>query len=110
MTGLTIGELLADPDAFGIAIGCAREAWAVARARDIALGFDDVERYVRDFGAKIPGARPSMLLDLLAARATEIDAINGAIPDAARTAGLEAPYNEVVSAWVRARERMLGCR
>ena len=110
VTELTTGEVMADADAWKVASGCAREAYEVARARRIRLSFDDPERYVRDFGAKIPHARPSMLLDHMNGRRSEIDAINGAIPPAARTLGFAAPYNEVVSGMVRAKERRLGCK
>jgi 2-dehydropantoate 2-reductase len=99
----TIGEVLVDPFAWHVASVCAREAHDVARARGIALGFDDPVAYARAFGEKIPDARPSMLLDLLAGRPCEIDVINGAIPPAAREVGLAAPVNEVVSALVRAK-------
>ena len=104
LTGLTVGEIMADADAWSIASGCAAEAYRVARAKGIRLDFEDPVAYVRDFGAKIPGARPSMLLDHLAGRRSEIDAINGAIPPEALALGLEAPYNTLVSALVRARE------
>jgi 2-dehydropantoate 2-reductase len=109
VTERTVGEVMADADAFRVASGCATEAYQVARKRGIRLGFDDPVAYVRDFGSKIPNARPSMLLDLLAKRRSEVDAINGAIPPAAQAAGLAAPYNEVVSGLVRAKERRLGC-
>jgi len=99
----TIGEVLADESAWQVAFACAREADEVARARGVALGFDDPLAYVRAFGAKIPAARPSMLLDVLAGRPTEIDVLNGAIPPAARELGLGAPVNEAVSALVRAK-------
>jgi len=104
LTGLTVGEIMADADAWPIASGCAAEAYRVARARGIRLDFEDPVAYVHDFGAKIPGARPSMLLDHLAGRRSEIDAINGAIPPEALALGLEAPYNSLVSALVRAKE------
>ena len=104
LTGLTVGEIMADADAWPIASGCASEAYQVARAKGIRLDFDDPVAYVHDFGAKIPGARPSMLLDHLAGRRSEIDAINGAIPPEALALGLEAPYNTLVSALVRAKE------
>ncbi len=104
LTGLTVGEIMADADAWPIASGCAAEAYQVARAKGIRLDFDDPVAYVHDFGAKIPGARPSMLLDHLAGRRSEIDAINGAIPPEALALGLEAPYNTLVSALVRAKE------
>ena len=104
LTGLTVGEIMADADAWPIASGCAAEAYLVACAKGIRLDFDDPVAYVHDFGAKIPGARPSMLLDHMAGRRSEIDAINGAIPPEALALGLEAPYNTLVSALVRAKE------
>ena len=79
------------------------EAYEVARARGVALGFDDPVAYTRAFGEKIPDARPSMLLDLLAGRPCEIDVINGAIPPAARELGLAAPVNETVTALIKAK-------
>ena len=100
----TIGEVLADPDAWSVAEACAREAFAVAGASGIELEFDDPSTYVREFGAKMPDARPSMLLDLLAGRPCEVDVINGAIPPAATAVGLQAPVNETVAALVRAKE------
>jgi 2-dehydropantoate 2-reductase len=109
VTERTISEVMNDPDTWQIASGCATEAYQVARKRNIKLGFDDPVAYVRDFGSKIPNARPSMLLDLMAKRRSEVDAINGAIPPAARALGLGAPYNEVVAGLVRAKERRLGC-
>ena len=99
----TIGEVLADPSAWQVASACGSEAFAVARARGIALDFDDPVAYARAFGEKIAGARPSMLLDVLAGRPCEIGVINGAIPPAARDVGLTAPVNEVVTALVRAK-------
>ena len=69
----------------------------------IALSFDEPDAYARAFGEAIRPARPSMLLDLLAGRPSEIDVINGAIPPAAREVGLQAPVNATVSALVRAK-------
>jgi 2-dehydropantoate 2-reductase len=99
----TIGGVLDDPAAWDVASSCAREAYDVARARGIGLGFDDPVAYARAFGEKIPDARPSMLLDLLAGRPSEIDVINGAIPPAAHDLGLAAPVNETVTGLVRAK-------
>ncbi|NJN40725.1 MAG: hypothetical protein HC807_07790 [Gammaproteobacteria bacterium] len=110
LTERTIGEVLEDHDAWQCASSCATEAYQVARARGIRLDFDDPVKYVHAFGTKIPHARPSMLLDHIAGRLSEIDAINGAIPAAARAAGLAAPCNEVVSALIRAKERRMGVR
>lgn len=110
VTERTVIEVIEDPDAWQVASGCATEAYQVARARGIRLDFDDPVAYVHAFGMKIPKARPSMLLDHMAGRMSEIDAINGAIPVASKAAGLQAPYNEVISALVRAKERRMGVR
>jgi 2-dehydropantoate 2-reductase len=106
LTGLTIGEAMQDTHAWSIASTCATEAFTVARAQRIALSFDDPVKWVRAFGEAIPGASPSMLLDLRAGRATEVDVINGAIPPLAAKLGLDAPVNRTVSALVRVIERL----
>jgi 2-dehydropantoate 2-reductase len=98
-----ISGVLDDRNAWRVASSCATEAYEVARARGIKLDFDDPVAYVRAFGERIPCARPSMLLDLIAGRPTEIDAINGAIPPEARRIGLTAPVNETVTALVKAK-------
>ena len=105
LTGWTVGEIIADKNAWSVAGNCALEAYLVARATNIRLDIDDPINYVRDFGAKIPHARPSMLLDHMAGRRSEIDAINGAISPAAARVGVKAPVNETVSALVRAKEQ-----
>jgi 2-dehydropantoate 2-reductase len=102
--GRTIGEVLDDPHAWSVASACAVEAYEVAVASGVVLGFGDPEAYTRSFGERIRDARPSMLLDRLAGRPTEIDFINGAIPPRAAALGLEAPVNAVVTALVQAAE------
>ncbi len=102
--GRTIGDVIEDGPAWAVASQCAVEAFEVARALDVRLGFDDPVTWARDFGLAIPRAKPSMLLDLEAGRRTEVDYINGAIPRAGVAAGVAAPVNETVSALVRALE------
>ena len=105
----TNGEVMDDPDLSRVSAACATEAYQVARAKGIKLGFDDPVAYVREFGSRIPKARPSALLDLLAGRKSEIDVINGSIPRVEKEIGLAAPVNEAITALVRAKERALGC-
>jgi 2-dehydropantoate 2-reductase len=100
----TIGEVQADPERWRVAAGAAREAHAVGRAKGVAFGFDDAEAYVRAFGARMPAARPSLLLDHLAGRRSEIDAINGMVPVLGAETGIATPYNDVLTAVVHARE------
>ncbi|MGA8004688.1 MAG: 2-dehydropantoate 2-reductase [Burkholderiales bacterium] len=110
ITDRTVIEVMEDPDLSLVSAACAREAYEVAMKKKIKLGFTDPVAYVRDFGSKIPHARPSVLLDLMAKRKSEIGVINGAIPRVGRQVGVAAPVNETVTALVREKERRLGCR
>lgn len=105
----TVGEVMNDPDLSRISAACATEGFEIALKKQIKLGFADPVAYVRDFGSKIPNARPSVLLDLLARRKSEIGVINGSIPRVGRELGLQAPTNETLTALVLAKERQLGC-
>jgi 2-dehydropantoate 2-reductase len=104
LTGMTIGEVMHDPDAWRVARGCADEAIAVAAASGIRLDVGDPIEHIRHLGGRIPNARPSMLLDHLARRRSEIDVINGSIPREGARVGVAAPVNETVVALVRACE------
>ena len=110
-TGLTIGEAMDDPHAWSVALGCAREAVAVARALGIGLEVGDPIEHIRTLGGKIPNARPSMLLDFDAGRRGEVEAINGSIPRLGKTCGVATPVNDAVVAIIKAREaRMMAQR
>lgn len=105
LTGMTVGEAMDDPVLGEVTRAAAREAWAVASALGIALGFDDPIAHVREFASRMPDARPSVLLDLEAGRRTEVDVINGSIPREAEKAGMTAPVNATLTALVQTLER-----
>src|SRR6266851_1604496 len=106
-TGLTVGEILGDADAWSVARGCAEEAIAVAKAANVRLNVGDPIEHIRKLGGKIPDARPSMLLDYNAGRRCEVDAINGAIPRVGKPLGVVTPINDAVVGIIRARERRM---
>ncbi len=106
LTGLTVGEVMADGFMAGVSEAAATEAWKIALALGIALDFDDPVRHVRDFGQRMPLARPSVLQDLEAGRRTEVDVINGSVAREALKVGLEAPVNSTLTALVRQREQV----
>ncbi len=99
-----VEELQNDPHRWQIASTCALEAYQVGRAKNVGFSFRDAVEYVKNFGEKMPKAKPSMLQDHLNNRKSEIDAINGIVPIIAAEVGLTAPYNEVLSEVVRSRE------
>ena len=100
----TLGELMANPVWWDIALGCTKEVYQLSKAKGITFSFEDPVAYVTSFASKMPNARPSMLLDHHANRRSEIDAINGMAVKLGQQMGIATPYNEVLSAIVRRRE------
>ena len=107
---VTVGELMSNPDSWKVALGCTSEAYRLGRAKGIRFSFEDPLRYVTDFAATIPYASPSMRLDHLARRPSEIDVINGMVVELSREIGLDAPYNESLCAILRHRESQFDMR
>lgn len=105
LTGMTVGEVLVDPDMGPVSRAAATEAWTVARASGIAVSVADPVAHVRAFGARMPNAKPSALLDHEARRVSEIDVINGAVQRQAERVGAQAPVNTTLTALVKAIER-----
>jgi 2-dehydropantoate 2-reductase len=108
LSGMTVGQVMDDPEMGPISRAAATEAWAVARASAIAIAVTDPVAHVRDFGAHLPDAKPSALLDHEARRVSEIDVINGAVPRQGARVGVEAPVNATLTAVVKSIERRWG--
>ena len=100
----TLRELLTNPATRSIAEGCAKEVYALGLAKGIQWSFDDSADYIAAFAAKMPDARPSMLLDHHARRVSEIGAINGMVVTLGKQLDIPTPYNEVLTAVIRQRE------
>jgi 2-dehydropantoate 2-reductase len=101
---VTVGVLMSDAATWAVALGSMLEAYRLGIARGVTFSFDDPVSYVTEFAASIPNASPSMRLDHLARRHSEIDVINGQVVDLSRDLGLDAPYNETLCALLRTRE------
>ncbi|KVF01638.1 ketopantoate reductase family protein [Burkholderia vietnamiensis] len=101
VTQCTVGELTNIPDGEELALKIVAEVTAVARALGISANEAHVAANVRDALAHHRAHRPSMLQDVLASRRTEIEAINGAVVDAARKVGVAAPYTDSLACLVR---------
>ncbi|WP_067974750.1 ketopantoate reductase family protein [Mycolicibacter icosiumassiliensis] len=105
LTGMTVGQVLDDADMGPVSRATATEAWTVARAAGIGIDVADPVAHVRAFGAQMPNAKPSALLDHLARRVSEIDVINGAVVRTAAQVGEQVPVNATLTALVKAVER-----
>ena len=108
LSGMTVGQVMDDPEMGPVSRAAATEAWTVARASAIAITVTDPVAHVRDFAAHMPDAKPSALLDHEARRVSEIDVINGAVPRQGARVGVEAPVNATLTAVVKSIERRWG--
>jgi 2-dehydropantoate 2-reductase len=102
--GRNVAELRAQPTEWNIALSCMKEAYAIGTQLGINFSFDDPVQYVREFADRVGTAKPSMLQDHEAQRASEIATINGAILKLGKELNMPTPYNETICAVIRARE------
>ena len=98
------GIVLTDEHAGEVARSLAQEAATVANAMRIPLPFSDPWSYVRTIVEQTAAMENSMLVDFRAGLRTEVDFINGAVVTAGRRAAVPTPYNETITALVKAKE------
>jgi 2-dehydropantoate 2-reductase len=99
LTGLTHGRLCELPACRRLVSGLVAEGVAVADVLGITLDSDP--EAVIDHAAQVAyDHRASMLQDVLARRATEIEALNGGIVRFGREHGVPTPLNEAIAALI----------
>lgn len=108
LTGMTVGQVMDDPDLGAVSRAAATEAWTVAKAAGVAVDVTDPVAHVRAFGVSVRDAKPSALLDHEAGRVSEIDVINGAVVRQGESIGVPTPVNTTLTALVKAVERQFG--
>ncbi|HEY7380509.1 MAG TPA: 2-dehydropantoate 2-reductase [Gaiella sp.] len=105
LTGLTHGQVCERPDLRTLVSQLVDEGKAVAAAQGIELDADPEE--LIDHAAKPEvayGHKASMLQDVEARRATEIDYLNGGIARFGRELGVPTPLHHAVTALIRGLE------
>jgi 2-dehydropantoate 2-reductase len=105
LTGLTHGRVCERPELRALVTALVDEGKAVATAQGIVLDADPEE--LIDHAARPEVAydhKASMLQDVEAQRATEIDFLNGGIARFGREVGVPTPLNDAVTALVKALE------
>jgi 2-dehydropantoate 2-reductase len=103
LTRLTHGRVCELPETRRLVSALVDEGKAVADALGITLDSDPDE--LVDHAAKVAYEhRASMLQDVLAERATEVDALNGGIVQFGRGSGVPTPLNEAIAALVKGLE------
>jgi 2-dehydropantoate 2-reductase len=105
LTGLTHGRVCERPDLRAIVTALVDEGKAVAAAQRIVLDADPEE--LIDHAARPEVAydhKASMLQDVEARRATEIDFLNGGIGRFGRKLGVPTPLNDAITQLIKALE------
>jgi 2-dehydropantoate 2-reductase len=105
LTGLTHGRVCERTDLRALVTALVDEGKAVAAAQGVVLDADPEE--LIDHAARPDvayGHKASMLQDVEARRATEIDVLNGGIGRVGRELGVPTPLNDMVTQLVKALE------
>lgn len=103
LTGLTHGELIDHPPSRALAAALVAEGRAVAAASAITLQ-DDPDELIDTAGRQNHQHRPSMLQDVAAHRATEIETLNGGVVAAGQACGVATPLHEAIRALIHGLE------
>ena len=103
------GELAENPDTRLLMNRLIEESFAVTRSCRIPLFWERAEDYMRHFYEELipPTAQhyPSMLRDLERRGKTEIDALNGAVVELAKSQRVEVPVNQTLTTMIKLREQ-----
>lgn len=101
LTRSTVGQVAASIDGPALAQAVMAEGFQVARAAGVPVNEDHVRATVDKACREHTHHRPSMAMDLIHERRTEIDAINGALVEVAHAHGIGVPVNETLARLVR---------
>ena len=104
LTGLPVGPVCTDAGLRRQVDGLVAEAMAVCERAGIVLQRPPREA-VEEAIAEAYDHKPSMLQDVLARRATEIDVLNGGIAAEGRRAGVRTPLHDCMLALVKGLEK-----
>jgi len=105
IAGVRNGALAEVPELWDQAMAAMVEAAAVARASGVDLGEIDLDSHLRKVVEATADNRCSMLQDVMAGRATEIDSLCGAVVERGEAVGIPTPANQSLYALVKGIER-----
>lgn len=80
----------------------------VAKEKSVEMDADDLFKHVTEISINVSEHYPSMHQDLdVNNRLTEVDYINGAVARIAKDYGLRAPFNEMITLLIHAKEQIM---
>ncbi len=97
----TLAELMPRQEWRNVVFGCIREIETVARAAGVNLPADIYDETVSYIEGNLADLSASMHADVMAGRQLELEALNGAVVRAGRSAGVATPINDVIYAMLK---------
>jgi 2-dehydropantoate 2-reductase len=104
------GKIADVPEGWPFLDGVVDEIVAVAARKNIPLDRDEARAFLRSVSEEARNHEPSMLVDIRAGRATEIECLNGAVLRECERYELPAPHNRALYAMIRVLEQIAGRR
>ncbi len=98
LTRLPIGEYRSIPETRAMILGLMKEVETVARALEVALDADVVEKSIKFMDDAAPHIKASMQLDVETGRRTELEAMIGALGRKGRETGVPTPIADFIYA------------
>ena len=104
LLGQTPGPVLDSDELRALAVATAMESCDVAASVGVEVDRDGLMKTLDLAHREHRDHKPSMLVDFLAGRQTEIDSLNGAVVALGAAQGVATPHNQTLLALVHARE------
>ena len=99
------GELAKSKELINLANNVANEGCEVAQNWDIKVDIKEVKNIISMSMVDHPNHKPSMLVDILNNKKTEIDSITGQIIKFGKKGNVQTPYNNVLYSLIKALEK-----
>ncbi|MEY4340799.1 MAG: hypothetical protein RL541_303 [Pseudomonadota bacterium] len=106
LTGATSDKILNDPNLLGFVSAVMLEAKAIGAAMGIAIDQQPEDRHV--VTRKLGAFKTSMLQDVQAKRAVELDALIGAVQELGQITGVPTPFTDALMGLARLQAQELG--
>lgn len=97
----TLARLMPRPEWREVIVGCLREIERVGRASGVNLDPQIVGDTLQYMEGSLEQMHASMHADVMAGRPLELEALNGAVVRAGRSAGVPTPINDVIYAMLK---------
>ena len=106
LTGATSDKILNDPNVLGFVSAVMLEAKAISAAMGIAIDQQPEDRHA--VTRKLGAFKTSMLQDVQAKRAVELDALVGAVQELGQITGVSTPFTDALMGLARLQAQELG--